>query len=148
MLYFRKPTSGPSAELTKTKFFHFIHSLLVISKESVRNSWDILYAVLGHRYHQNRSKSQTGSYQIQQMKPAFAHKKVTDSVCKWANPQYTIYCFVDISTQEVCSVTQKLDLDQVSERSIRILKDKIMIKLTLCCKFWVYSLRMTLFGRF
>ena len=62
------------------------------------------------------------------MKPAFAHKKVTDSVCKWANPQYTIYRFADISTQEVCRVTQKLDLDQVCERSIPILKETNMIK--------------------
>ena len=35
----------------------------------------------------------------------------------------------------------------MSERSIRIPKDTNMIKLTFCCKFWVYSLRMTLFGR-
>ena len=34
-----------------------------------------------------------------------------------------INCFTDISTQEACTVTQKLDLDQMSERSIRILKD-------------------------
>ena len=29
-----------------------------------------------------------------------------------------INCFTDISTQEACTVTQKLDLDQMSERSI------------------------------
>ena len=29
-----------------------------------------------------------------------------------------ISCFTDISTQEGCRVTQKLDLDQMSERSI------------------------------
>ena len=35
-----------------------------------------------------------------------------------------INCFTDISTQEGCKVIQKLDLDQMSERSIRcILKD-------------------------
>ena len=34
-----------------------------------------------------------------------------------------INCFTDISTQETCTVTQKLDLDQMSERSIVILKD-------------------------
>ena len=34
-----------------------------------------------------------------------------------------INCFTDISTQASCTVTQKLDLDQMSERSIRILKD-------------------------
>ena len=45
------------------------------------------------------------------MKPTFA-TKVTDSVCKWVSPQYTIDCFADISTQEACTVTQKLDLDQ------------------------------------
>ena len=32
-------------------------------------------------------------------------------------------CFTDISTQEACRVTQKLDVDQMSERRIRILKD-------------------------
>ena len=35
----------------------------------------------------------------------------------------SINCFTDISTQEVCTVIQKLDLDQMSERSICILKD-------------------------
>ena len=44
-----------------------------------------------------------------------------------------ISCFTDVSTQEACTVTQKLDLDQMSERSIRI-----MITLTFCCKFWVF----------
>ncbi len=34
-----------------------------------------------------------------------------------------VYCFADIRTQEACTVTQKLDLDQISERSIRTLKD-------------------------
>ena len=38
-----------------------------------------------------------------------------------------INCFTDIKTQEACTVTQKLDLDQMSERSIRILKDTIYI---------------------
>ena len=37
----------------------------------------------------------------------------------------SINCFTDISTQEACTVTQKLDLDQMSERSIRILKDTL-----------------------
>ena len=36
-----------------------------------------------------------------------------------------------ISTQEACTVTQKLDLDQMSEKSIRTLNDTNMIKLTL-----------------
>ena len=52
------------------------------------------------------------------MKRTFA-TKVTDSVCKWVSPQCTIDCFADISTRETCTVTQKLDLDQMSERSIR-----------------------------
>ena len=54
-------------------------------------------------------------------------------------------CLADISTQEACRVTQKLDLDQMSERNIYIciLKDTKMIKLTFYCKFWVYSLPMT-----
>ena len=34
-----------------------------------------------------------------------------------------------------CTVTQNLDLDQMSERSIRILKDTT-ITLTFFCKFW------------
>ena len=32
--------------------------------------------------------------------------------------QYTSDCFADISTREACTVTQKLDLDQMSERSV------------------------------
>ena len=50
-----------------------------------------------------------------------------------------INCFTDISTQEACTVTQNLDLDQMSNGSIRILKDTYMITLTFCCKYWVYS---------
>ena len=38
-----------------------------------------------------------------------------------------IICFTDISTQEACMVTQELDLDQMSERSICILKDRYII---------------------
>ena len=40
------------------------------------------------------------------------------------SPQYTIDCSADASTQEACTVTQKLDLDQMSDRSIRILELK------------------------
>ena len=52
---------------------------------------------------------------------------------KWING------FTNISTQEACMVSQKLDLDQMSERSIHILKDTYMIMLTFCYKIWVYS---------
>ena len=76
------------------------------------------------------------------MKPAFPTKVSLITVCKWVNPQYTIDCFADVSTQEACTVTQKLDLDQMSEKSIRT----NMIKLTICCKFWAYLLRLILFG--
>ena len=62
------------------------------------------------------------------MKPTFA-TKVADSVCKWVNTQYRINCSANISSQEECTVTQKLDLDQMSESSIHILKDTNMIKL-------------------
>ena len=34
------------------------------------------------------------------------------------SPQCTVNCFADISTWEVCIVTQKLALDQMSEKSI------------------------------
>ena len=37
--------------------------------------------------------------------------------------QYTIDCFANISSREACTITQKLDLDQMSERSIHTLKD-------------------------
>ena len=36
----------------------------------------------------------------------------------------------------------------MSERSIRTLKDTNIIKLIFCCKIWVYSLRMAMFGWF
>ena len=42
-----------------------------------------------------------------------------------------INCFTDISTREACTVTQKLDLDQMSERSICILKDTYIYDYTL-----------------
>ena len=54
------------------------------------------------------------------MKPTFA-TKVTDSVCKWVSG--SIVLLMSALTQEACSFTQKLDLDQMSERSICILTD-------------------------
>ena len=59
------------------------------------------------------------------MKPTFATKVTLIIVCKWVCPQYTIDCFADIGTQEACTVTQKLDPDQMSE-STRTLKDTNM----------------------
>ena len=50
---------------------------------------------------------------------------------KWINH------FTEMSTREACMVTQKLDLGQMSERSLHILKDTYTIMLTF--KFWVYS---------
>ena len=44
-------------------------------------------------------------------------------------------------------VTQKLDLDQMSERGIRMIRtlmDTNMIKLNFCCKLWHDSLWMIL----
>ena len=37
--------------------------------------------------------------------------------------QYTIGCFANISSRKACTVTQKLDLDQMIDRSIHTLKD-------------------------
>ena len=98
MIYFRKPHSGPSV---------FPHSLSVIFKETVGTSWDILYAILGHKYHENHSNRAIQN--LAKKKPTFA-AKVTDSACKWVSPRYTIDCFTDIS--EACAITQELDLDQ------------------------------------
>ena len=53
------------------------------------------------------------------MKPTFA-TKVTDSVCKWVSGSIVLLT----SALRKRAVTQKLDLDQMSERSIHILKDK------------------------
>ena len=77
------------------------------------------------------------------MKPTFATEVTLITVRVWVSPQYTIDCFADISIREACTVTQKLDLDQMSERNIRTLKDTNIINLTICCIFWVYSLHMT-----
>ena len=55
------------------------------------------------------------------MKPTAFATKMT--VCKWMGPQYTIDRFADFSAEEAGTVTQKLDLDQMSKRSIPILKD-------------------------
>ena len=114
----------------------------VISKETVGNSWANLNAISGHKYqnHSNRVISSEWSQHMQQ--------NWLWLVCKRVSPLYTIDCFADVSTQEACTVTQKLDLDQMSERSIRTLKDTNIIKLTFCCKFWGCSLCMTLFWWF
>ena len=68
------------------------------------------------------------------MKPTFA-TKVTDytTVCIWVSLHYRTHCFANISTWKVCTVTQKLDLDQMSERST--LKDTNVIKLTTAANF-------------
>ena len=52
------------------------------------------------------------------MMPTFA-TKVTDSVCKWVSGSIVLLT----SALRKRAVTQKLDLDQMSERSIGILKD-------------------------
>ena len=49
----------------------------------------------------------------------------------------SVNCFTDISTWEAYTVTQKLDLDQMSERSIHMLKDT---------KIWLHSLSVASFG--
>ena len=77
------------------------------------------------------------------MKPVFA-TQVTLNWLQYVNGWV-------LSTQLFCPhqhVTHKLDLDQMSERSISTLKDTYMIKLTFCCKCWVYLLSMTLFEWF
>jgi len=74
--------------------------------ERFGNSWDISSAILGHKYHQNHSNRSSEWRQHLQQKWLIQSKWVTD-----------------ISSQEACTVTQKLDVDQMSERNIRILKD-------------------------
>ena len=102
-------------------------ALLAISKETVRNSWDISNAMLGHKYHQNHSnRSSEWSKHLQQ-------KWLIQSVNGWVDQLFYWH-----QHSGSCMVTQKLDLDQMSERSIGILKDTY-ITLTFCCKFWVYS---------
>jgi len=99
-------------------------ALLIISKETVGNSWDISSAILGHKYHQNHlNRSSEWRQHLQQ-------KWLIQIQSKWVSGS-------DISTQEACTVTQKLDLDQMSERSIRILKDTYI---------WLHSLSVANFG--
>ena len=52
-------------------------------------------------------------------KPITASKASLNTVYKQASPRYTIDCFADISTQEVCTVTWKLDLDQTSKEHVQ-----------------------------
>ena len=47
---------------------------LVISKEVVRNSWDSLNAILGHKYHQNHPESVISLSIIKRIKPKFETK--------------------------------------------------------------------------
>ena len=72
--------------------------MYIIIKEMVRNSWDILDAILGHKCRQNHSN---------RAKANICNKSDFDSTL------YTIDCFADVSTQEACMVTQKLNLDQI-----------------------------------
>ena len=66
------------------------------------------------------------------MMPTFA-TKVTDSVCKWVSGSIVLLT----SALRKRAVTQKLDLDQMSERSIGILKDTYI---------WLHSLSVANFG--
>ena len=67
-------------------------------QEMVGNSWDILNTILGHKYLQNHSN---------RVEANIYNKSDFDSTL------YTINCFADVSTQEACMVTQKLNLDQI-----------------------------------
>ena len=68
------------------------------------NSWDILNAILGNKYHQTHSNMVISSEWSQYLQQRWLWLQF--AVCKWVSPQYTIDCFADISTQ-------KLDLDQM-----------------------------------
>ena len=78
---------------------------------------------------------------LYRIKPISASKASLNTVYKKPSPQYTTDCFADISTQEVCTVTWKLDLDQ-RQRSMytRTLKHRNVIKFTFRRQFWVYRL--------
>ena len=78
---------------------------------------------------------------LYRIKPISASKASLNTVYKQASPQYTTDCFADISTQEVCTVTWKLDLDQ-RQRSMytRTSKYRNVIKFTFRRQFWVYRL--------
>ena len=83
---------------------------------------------------------------LYRIKPISASKASLNTVYKQASPQYTTDCFADIRTQEVCTVTWKLDLDQTSKEHvhahIEIQKcDKIHLSSTILG----LSLDMTLF---
>ena len=113
----------------------------VMSKVTVRNSGDIFKPVWATI---NRM-TQIGSYLANEAN--ICNKSDLITVCKWVGPQYTIDCFADFSAQEARTVTQKLDLDQMSNLKEHIHTDgHNVIKLDLCCQFGVYSLCMTLFG--
>ena len=55
-------------------------ALLVISKETVGNSWDISSAILGHKYHQNHSNRSSKWGQHLQQKWLIQSKWVSGSI--------------------------------------------------------------------
>ena len=77
MLYFWKPNSSPT-ELTK--FFHFI---LVISKETVGNSWDILNAILGHNWISSLESLKQGHIRSSEWSQHLQQKWLIQSVDGW-----------------------------------------------------------------
>ena len=112
--------------------------------ETVGQSWDILIAILGHKY----QITQTGPYLVNEA-----------NICKKSDFDYTYTSYslqmgessvhdrLFCQHREACTVTQKLDLDQMSERGIRMIRTLMvtnMIKLTFCCKLWHDSLWMIL----
>ena len=69
-----------------------------IAKETVGNSWDILYAVLGHKYHNHSDRVISTLVIIYNWNEAnICNKNYFGSVCEWVNLQYTIDCFADMS---------------------------------------------------
>ena len=111
-----------------------------------QNSWNILNAILDHKYqqnHWNRIISREWHQPLQQ--------KLTLIQSVWVSPQYKIDCFANVSTQEACMITPAETRSRSNvwkEHIIRTLKDTNMIKLTFCCKLWVYLLCVTPFGWF
>ena len=90
-------------------FFSFFFSLSLSLRE--KYSWDILNAILCHKYHPNHSDRARCCERRQ-------HLEI------WARTRYIF--FADVSSWEACTVTGKLDPDLMSERGIRTVKNKNM----------------------
>ena len=139
MIYFRKPEHGPSAELTK--FFHFIEFIGNIQGDGRKFLGHFIRhfgpQISSESLRQGHIRSSEWSQHLQQKWLIQSVNGWVDQLLYWHQHSGSVHGYSEIRSRS-----------NVWKEHTHTEGHIYMIKLTFCCKFWVYSLRMTLFGRF